>query len=1508
MNLHSLSSRPSIIPSSRSIHTINSEQGGRTFYYSSLIIDHDSRNFGSQFRWKVHLGDIVAVAKNNSKKEVRDLIKTWKPNHHVKKSTNWKVGLVVALRKRITRHTPTSHGFECHIQWLDKAMDLDKDEMKTSLKGYFRPYTAKSKQTGSQLPHILINREGDYGIVSMLPTTRSIDSEYNILLPVRIKMKTKQDFMSNGVKEGEESQYALQFCCLNRRIKIQRSSENEEEQSIVLSKSKIVPEPDPDAWVQFNPPCVKENERSNNEAKNPALLNKIPEPLQQAWKGWIQASCDIDCGGVGTPSTLSSENKEIVLQQNSLLGDALMRGWSQSRRERYKEEQRGEEIIEEGTGAKRINDTTKISTETLTTNSKKKKKSSSHNSVVKTGPPVIKGVAIKKRKKNDYHDDTDIFDQTTNISKRKKKELRFSADTKQPSSLRIFNVSQKPSKPKKPLNMKAPSRRQPSTTTMSRKEKANITKNSNVTKNGRQTNTKGNNDSEMASITTIETHSTDTTLSTRGAGRKFQGKILTATVGTCYKKNRNDGNCESDDIKLPNLADALDKWKVDSGFMQQTRPFYTKNRKDYFKELRMTIPSGDPAIGSLLDKDGIGSLGHYRHGNDQYLSFQINIGSVVAIHYEGSVSTTNSWAPFLVPFGFAQVTNIFRVRSDDEDDDLWKLSIKWFYRYPELSDDRRTNVLTSMNKKDGLVETYESCDCFVKEVLPANIELTSDSAIFASLPRQTQGSDGFPIVRMLCQHLERSRTKISMIHDWRYSFRRFLQSLLPPFKESFPGPLKRAVDKMSKLVKPMYISWLTNNTCTDKTKTPPNRITTSFNPLDASHYDRNPGEAWCRNKPFRVDSSELKAFYAEMTMIPQCKINTGNGKYKQTLTPKTLRMGDIIHVRFEGPKRPPYDCNWALAEVVAIFKEFVSQNELERELKLDLSEHREHKVRVETRLFYERKDMSMVALSTEEETELTEVFETDVTQVMEDAGAAILGHAKLVENSTDMKRDDNEHPTIQQFFCTRFWSTKRRSLIPCGGAIGRKKRGLIHSKYLNKSLLSRNILTEYDSISPNWKNSMINLIGNLTLKESGKALLVGRENEISNLLTFFRAAFREDPTNESFKSSLFLAGPPGVGKTASVRAAIANLQREQEVGLVPKFRFISLNGIEVRHPFDVYIRFWEALTGKKHVGPQERACEWLEAYFTSESFEQDSTDSNIIIVLLDEIDYLVTNCQSVLYNFFDWPKRAAEVSNGRRLVVVGISNTLNLVDQLMPSVQSRIGTEKYVFKAYSLHDTVSILKSKINEGSPDYIFFEDDAILFAAKKTAALSGDIRKAFQICRSAAELVTQKFEDNTVIDKERGPFLYPRIRIGDVQKASMDSFNIALTAAVSFSTSYEVLLLVSLADLSRATGRDIGGFDIKDILAKMEALAAAAGDPQYLPPPSFGESIRILTRLGEMNLVELKTKKSSSVTFRQSHGGSGGAWPMTSLAIDELTLLKGLKSTTHRTLAQKSLPSLF
>ena len=139
-------------------------------------------------------------------------------------------------------------------------------------------------------------------------------------------------------------------------------------------------------------------------------------------------------------------------------------------------------------------------------------------------------------------------------------------------------------------------------------------------------------------------------------------------------------------------------------------------------------------------------------------------------------------------------------------------------------------------------------------------------------------------------------------------------------------------------------------------------------------------------------------------------------------------------------------------------------------------------------------------------------------------------------------------------------------------------------------------------------------------------------------------------------------------------------------------------------------------------------------------------------------------------------------------------------------------------------------------------------MLFAAKKTAALSGDIRKAFQICRAAAEAVLRNFEEN----KENyigGDAAHPKVRIRDVQRASQETFNTSLITAISFSTSFQALLMVTLAALSRSTGRTVGGFDIKDVLVKMEAIAGASGDPQYSPPPSLGETIHLLNRLAEV-----------------------------------------------------------
>eukprot|EP00980_Cylindrotheca_fusiformis_P003743 scaffold831_cov109-Cylindrotheca_fusiformis.AAC.5 len=687
---------------------------------------------------------------------------------------------------------------------------------------------------------------------------------------------------------------------------------------------------------------------------------------------------------------------------------------------------------------------------------------------------------------------------------------------------------------------------------------------------------------------------------------------------------------------------------------------------------------------------------------------------------------------------------------------------------------------------------------------------------------------------------------------------------------------------------------------------------------DGSQNKHGSGTAWTKAAPFHIDMSQLRAYYSEMCLLPLRQSYAVGVKDDELRQSRIVKMGDAVLVHCDGAKRYPMDCNWSVGEVVAIWKNFSTLDEMEQDGQVAGPKgNGTQPIDVEVRWLYERHDFQgSYTLTVEPVEDCEEVFESDHVDVIQ--GGDILCPAVICRDPADLEQDEEfVGIPVHKYLCRRFWSTTRKSLIACGSHEGRQKRGWLYSRHFpveaQEKFTSMNspgdVSTKQEKLT--WQESMDRIIGKLSLQDASKGAyergetLIGREKELDQLLSFFRNAIRGTGGTGGSKSSLFLAGPPGVGKTACVRAAIARLRREQAKGDLPTFKFITLNGMEMRHPFEAYGKFWEALTGCKHVGPHELASSKLKDLFTSPKPQNMVDESTVTVLLLDEIDYLITEKQTVLYDFFDWPKQAWELPNARRLVVVGISNTLNLADQLLPSVQSRLGAEnKCLFQSYNLKDTIAILKTKLKEASPEIKIFEDDAILLASKKTAGLSGDIRKAFQICRAAAQLVARNWEgnkENQVLQSG-----YPTVRIGDVQKASLETFNISTTNAISFCSSFQALLLVSVASLRRTTGRE-GSFDIKDIIMKMEAVAGASGDPQYSPPPSFGETIQLLNSLAERDLIGLRTAKSTLISFRSSRGGSGGAWPLVSPKVDDLLVLKGLKNTPHKSLCEKNLPSI-
>jgi len=222
-------------------------------------------------------------------------------------------------------------------------------------------------------------------------------------------------------------------------------------------------------------------------------------------------------------------------------------------------------------------------------------------------------------------------------------------------------------------------------------------------------------------------------------------------------------------------------------------------------------------------------------------------------------------------------------------------------------------------------------------------------------------------------------------------------------------------------------------------------------------------------------------------------------------------------------------------------------------------------------------------------------------------------------------------------------------------------------------------------------------------------------------------------------------------------------------------------------------------------------------------------------------------------------------------------------------VQSRIGGDRCHFNSYNVQETMTILKTRLGmlDNNPGYKVFEEDAIKFAARKTANLSGDIRKAFHMCKTAAEKVFEDYSSGKIGTTQHSQ---PTVRISDVQKGSRDMFASIVHKAVSCSTAYEALLLISIGALQRT--RDDTSFTVKEILTKIESIANASGDPRYMNAHlSFGDLLGMANRIGGAGIIQLNSCMSSP-------------WPSISTHLHTSEILACYRDTHHSKLAEKHL----
>ncbi|KAK4048492.1 Origin recognition complex, subunit 1 [Microbotryomycetes sp. JL221] len=215
---------------------------------------------------------------------------------------------------------------------------------------------------------------------------------------------------------------------------------------------------------------------------------------------------------------------------------------------------------------------------------------------------------------------------------------------------------------------------------------------------------------------------------------------------------------------------------------------------------------------------------------------------------------------------------------------------------------------------------------------------------------------------------------------------------------------------------------------------------------------------------------------------------------------------------------------------------------------------------------------------------------------------------------------------------------------------------------------------------------------------------------------------------------LYIHGVPGTGKTATVHSVVRELQNDPDI---PAFEFVEINGMKISEPQTAYSILWEAVSSNRGSGTMSRKVTSKQALTSLETwFQTPSPNRKTTVVLVDELDQMLTKTQDVVYNFFNWPHVAHS-----RLIVLAVANTMDLPERSFSNkIQSRLGQQRVVFQPYNWLQLKQIVETRLGQDLMKQVMQDDKVVDLISKRVAGAAGDARKALDVTRRTIEKVDQ------------------------------------------------------------------------------------------------------------------------------------------------------------------------
>ncbi|GAB4856046.1 Origin of replication complex subunit 1B [Ancistrocladus abbreviatus] len=339
-----------------------------------------------------------------------------------------------------------------------------------------------------------------------------------------------------------------------------------------------------------------------------------------------------------------------------------------------------------------------------------------------------------------------------------------------------------------------------------------------------------------------------------------------------------------------------------------------------------------------------------------------------------------------------------------------------------------------------------------------------------------------------------------------------------------------------------------------------------------------------------------------------------------------------------------------------------------------------------------------------------------------------------------------------------------------------------------------------------------------------------RDKEMEEISAFVKGAISDD---QCLGQCLYINGVPGTGKTMSVLSVMRNLRSEVDAGSIKPYYFIEINGLKLASPENIYRAIYEALSG--HRVSWKKALQLLNERF-SEGKQLGNGENKPCVLLIDELDLLVTRNQSVLYNILDWPTKP-----NSKLVVIGIANTMDLPEKLLPRISSRMGIQRICFRPYDCQQLKEIILSRLKGIDA----FDDQAVEFAARKVAAVSGDARRALEICRRAAEIADYQIKNQASLNNTDSVGK-PQVSVVEIKAAIDEMFQAPHVQVMKRSSKLSKIFLAAMVHELYKTG--MGETTFEKLAITVTNFCASNGESF----PGWDTLLRVGCKLGDCKII--------------------------------------------------------